>query len=136
MDPELLVDDEMEPDPELNRITNAVLGAAFEVHSTLGPGYEERIYENALAIEFRRRGIAFLRQVVFPVMYKGEQVGKGRLDFLVEDRVVIELKAVEAIAPLFVSQTISYLKATHRRLALILNFNVRKLKDGIRRIAY
>jgi GxxExxY protein len=135
MDPDLLVDEEMEPDPELNRITNMILGAAFEVHTELGPGYGESIYENALASEFRRRGIHFVRQPVFPVLYKGELVGEGRLDFLVEDQVVLELKAVESLSSLFTSQVISYLKATGRRLALLLNFNVRRLKDGIRRIA-
>jgi GxxExxY protein len=136
MDPELVIDEEMEPDPELNRITNAILGAAFEVHTELGPGYGESIYENALASEFRRRGIRFVRQAVFPVLYKGEVVGEGRIDFLVEDEVVLELKAVESLTSLFMSQVVSYLKATSRRLALLLNnFNVRRLKDGIRRIA-
>jgi GxxExxY protein len=136
MDDEVLVDEEMEPDPELNRITNLILGAALEVHKELGPGYQEIIYENALELEFRRRGIRYRRQVRFDVRYKGERVGDGRLDFLVEEAVVVELKAVEQLSSLFTAQVIAYLKATGKRLALLLNFNTRRLKDGIRRIAH
>ena len=83
MDPELIVDDEMEPDPLLNEVTNAVLGAAFDVHSELGPGYQEVIYANALELEFRRRGIRYAREVRFSVSYKGDEVGKGCVDFVV-----------------------------------------------------
>ena len=92
MDPELVVDDDMEPDPALNDVTNRILGAAFAVHSELGPGYSESICESAMAIEFRRRGIAFQRQVSFPVLYCGEVVGEMRADFLVENVVLVELK--------------------------------------------
>jgi GxxExxY protein len=135
MDPELLVDDEMQPDPRLNEVTNAILGAAFEVHTELGPGYQEEIYANALEIEFKRRGIQFRRECRFDVLYKGEQVGRGRIDFIVEESVLVELKAVETLTPVFTAQVISYLKATKLRLALIINFNVRRLKDGIKRVA-
>jgi GxxExxY protein len=128
-------DDVDEPDPELNRISNAIIGAAIEVHRLLGPGYQESVYENALAIEFTHRGIRYVRQHPFQVFYKGEMVGEGRLDFLVEDKVVVDLKAVIELHPLFTSQIISYLRATHRKLGIILNFNVRKLTDGIKRIA-
>ncbi len=131
----ILVDENMEPDPQLNQITNLVLGACIEVHRQLGPGYFESTYENALACEFRLRNIKFVRQVTFPVMYKGEQVGKGRIDFVVEGAVIVEIKSVEALSPLFTAQVISYLKATGISLALLINFNVRKLTDGIKRIA-
>jgi len=125
-----------QPDPQLNTITGAVIGAAVEVHRVLGPGFRELVYENALAVEFRHRGISFQRQVAFPVMYRGEQVGEDRLDFLVENRLVVELKAVEVVPPLFISQVISYLSASGRKIALLINFNVRRLVDGIKRIAY
>ena len=135
MSPDFTIDEEMEPDPELNKITNAILGAAFEVHTILGPGYDESIYEKALAVEFRLRGIRFVRQATFPVMYKGEQVGKGRVDFLVENEVIVELKAVESLTPLFTSQVISYMKMTTKHLTLLINFNVPRLKEGIKRVA-
>ena len=135
MDPELVIDDEMEPDPRLNEVTNAILGAGFEVHSVLGPGYQEVIYANALELEFKKRGIRYEREVKFAVAYKGEEVGKGCVDFIVEGCVIVELKAVEALGPLFTAQVISYLKALNLKLALLLNFNVRRLRDGIKRVA-
>ena len=131
---EAFVDEEMEPNPERNRITNLIIGAAIAVHKELGPGHLESVYENAMAIEFNARNIRFVRQAAFPIMYRNEQVGEGRVDFLVEDTVVVELKAVESINPLHIAQSISYLKITKKRLVLILNFNVKKLVDGIRRI--
>jgi len=134
-DPDLYVDDDMEPDAELNRITNNIMGAAIAVHRELGPGYMESTYENSLALEFRARGIQFERQAVIPVLYRGEKVGEARVDFVVEQSVILELKAAESIAPIHVAQCVSYLKASRLRLAILLNFNVRKLKDGIRRIA-
>jgi GxxExxY protein len=134
-DQDILVDEEMEPDPDLNRITNSVLGAAIEVHRLLGPGFPESVYGKALVVEFRRRGIAFEAEHVIDVLYKGESVGCGKLDFLVEGKVIVEIKAVEQFSSLHTAQVISYLRATHLRLGLLLNFNVRLLKDGIRRIA-
>ena len=128
------VDEEMEGDPQLNRITNAIIGAAIAVHKELGPGYDEQTYENSLAIELGVRGIQFERQYPVTIYYRGQKVGDRRLDFLVEGTVVVELKAVEQLVGLFTSQTISYLKASKRPLALLINFNVRKLIEGIRRI--
>jgi GxxExxY protein len=130
-----LVDEEMEPDPELNRITNAIIGAAIAVHKELGPCHLESAYQRALEIELQHRRIPFQRQVPVALTYRGEVVGEGRLDFLVEGKVIVELKAVESIAPVFVSQVISYLKITKLKLGLILNFNVPMLTKGIRRIA-
>jgi GxxExxY protein len=129
------VDEEMEPDPELNRITNEIIGAAIEVHRLLGPGQLEIVYERSLAIEFTRRGIPFLRQHPIDVYYKGERVGSGRLDFLVYGKVILDVKAVESYTRTFTAQMIFYLRTTEKKLGLIINFNVGLLKDGIRRIA-
>jgi GxxExxY protein len=129
------LDEEGEPDPELNRLTNAIIGAAIEVHRILGPGHLESVYEEALAIEFERRGIVAARQVPIEIQYKGQPVGKGRLDFLVEGRVVLDTKAVEALAPIHTAQVISYLRITRHKLALLINFNVKVLKEGIKRVA-
>ena len=136
MDIDLIMDEIDEPNPALNRITNAILGTAFEVHTALSCGFQEAIYQKALAIEFRLRGIKFVSQARFPVLYKGQVVGEGIVDFLIEDSVIVELKAVEALNSLFTAQVISYLKASNNRLGLLINFNVRRLKDGIKRIAY
>jgi GxxExxY protein len=132
---ECYVDDEMEPDPELNQLTNVIIGAAIEVHTQLKAGLLEALYEQALAIEFKRRNIPFLRQVAVPVHYKGELIGQHRLDFLVAGKVVVELKAVEQFAPIHTAQMICYLRISKIKLGLIINFNVRALKDGIKRIA-
>ena len=132
---EEFVDEEMEPNPVLNRLTNAIIGAATEVHRQLGPGHLESVYENALAIEFMQRGIEAARQVPVEVYYKGEQVGAGRLDFLVEGQVIVDVKAVECLAPIHTAQMISYLRITEHKLSLLINFNVKLLKDGIKRIA-
>lgn len=132
---DILVDDEMEPDPELSRITSAILGAAIEVHRSLGPGFPESVYHKALSIEFTRRSISFQPQCPVQVVYRNELVGEGKIDFLVEGKVIVEIKTVEALAPIHTAQVISYLRATHHRLGLLINFNVRRLKDGIKRIA-
>jgi GxxExxY protein len=134
-DIEQVIDDEMEPDPELNRITNTVIGAAIAVHKELGPCHLEAAYQRAMEIEMKHRGIRFRRQVQVILNYRGEVVGEGFLDFLVEEKVIVDLKAADAIAPAFVKQMISYLKMTKLRLGLIINFNVPILVNGIRRIA-
>jgi GxxExxY protein len=121
--------------PELNAITNGIIGAAIEVHRQLGAGLMESLYENALAIEFRLRGISFTRQVPIAVAYKGEPIGETRLDVVVAGRVVVELKAVESLAAVHRAQMICYLKITKHKLGILINFNVPVLKDGIRRIA-
>ena len=123
-----------EPDPELNALATDVLGAALELHKRLGPGLDEGTYENALDIEFRLRDIAFQRQVWIDVEYKGEVVGRRRLDFLVADRLIVEIKAVEELTELHKAQVYTYLKLTNLHLGLLINFDVRILKDGIKRI--
>ena len=129
------VDEEMEPDPELNRITNAVYRCRDQVHRVLGPGFLESVYQKALEREFELRGIQFVPQQRIAVDYKGTEVGEGWLDFLIEQKVVVEIKAVDTLAPIHNAQVISYLRTTHHRLALLINFNVKLLKDGIKRIA-
>lgn len=136
MSEDLHLDFEDEPDPAFNRWTNAVIGAAIEVHNRLGPGHLESAYCNAMAIEMRLREIPFDREAPINLTYKGEIVGEGRLDFLVARCLVLEIKAVESLAPIHTAQVISYLKVTGHRLALLINFNVRSLRDGLKRVAH
>ncbi|MDB5323439.1 MAG: hypothetical protein JWN40_5070 [Phycisphaerales bacterium] len=123
-----------EPSEEANRIANAVIGAAIEVHRLLGPGQKESIYKAAMCIELRLREIPFQCEVPIKLVYKGEPVGSGQVDLIVANLVVVELKAVEQIAAVHVSQAISYLRLTGLRLALLINFNVAVLKEGIKRV--
>jgi GxxExxY protein len=129
------IDEDMEPNPELNALTNAIIGAAIEVHRGLGAGLLELLYENALAHEFTLRNIPFVRQVPVVVTYKQHVIGETRLDFLVAGKVIVEIKAVDAIHPVHRAQLMCYLKVTGHKLGLLINFNVPVLKDGIRRIA-
>jgi GxxExxY protein len=119
----------------LNQITNAVIGACIAVHRELGPAYSEEIYEAALALEFDARGISYSRQHEIEVVYRGHVVGRGRIDFLVEQHVVLEIKAVDQLGPIHTAQVISYLRTTCGRLGLLVNFRTKMLKDGIKRIA-
>ena len=114
-------------------ITEKIIGAAIEVHRVLGPGYVEKIYETALAHEFRLRGIGFENQFHVQVPYKEVIAGKHRLDFVVEDSVAVELKAVTRILDTHEAQTLSSMKATNLHVGLLLNFNVKKLVDGLKR---
>ncbi len=124
-----------EPIPkEVERWGKALLDAAFEVHSILGPGFLERIYEDALDYELTLRGVPFERQKAIAVPYKNLQIEGQRLDLLISGLVIAEIKAVEAIHPIHEAQLISYLKATNLRLGFILNFHVQRFRDGIRRI--
>jgi GxxExxY protein len=126
----------MEPSKELDGLANSVIGAAIEVHRHLGPGYLESVYEEALGIELSERKISFHRQYPISVVYKGKTVGEGKLDLLVENQLVVELKAVETLLPVHKAQVISYLKATNLHLGLLINFNVSVVRDGIQRIIY
>lgn len=123
-----------EPHKKLDQLTHAVIGAAIEVHRHLGPGYLEAVYEEALAVELELLGIPFRRQVVIHVDYKGHKVGEGKIDLIVNESLVVELKAVETLLSLHSAQVISYLKATGHHLGLLINFNVPMLKDGIKRV--
>jgi GxxExxY protein len=122
------------PGAELDELARRVIGAAIEVHRHLGPGFLEAVYEEARSVEFRLRGILFERQKVIAVGYKEVSVGEGRLDFLIGGRLIVELKAIEGLAPIQKAQVISYLKAAHLHLGLLINFNVPVLKDGLQRI--
>jgi GxxExxY protein len=119
----------------LNSLTEQVIGCAIEVHRELGPGLLESAYDGAFCLELALRQLKFLRQLESPVAYKGHVVGTYRLDFLVEDSLVVELKSVERLEYVYVSQVLTYLKGTGKRLGLILNFNVPVMKAGIRRVA-
>jgi GxxExxY protein len=119
-----------------NMISGAIIGAAIEVHKHLGPGLLESAYEECLAHEMSLRGIPFERQKPLPVIYKGTQLDCGyRLDFLVEESVVVELKAIDKLLPIHQAQAITYLKLTRCKLALLLNFNVQLMRNGIKRVA-
>ena len=118
----------------INRISHNVIGAAIEVHRQLGPGLLESAYRECLAREFTLRGIPFEREKPIRLEYKGIVLEAGyRLDFLVADCVVIELKAIEALAPVHDAQLITYLRLGGWRLGLLINFNVPVLKSGIHR---
>lgn len=126
----------IEPSAELDSLAHRVIGAAIEVHGVLGPGFLESVYEEALCIELTLRGIPFARQVPIGAHYKGQWVGEARLDLLVDEKLVVELKATEKLAPIHVAQILSYLKTSRLHLGLIVNFNVTLLRLGIRRVIH
>jgi GxxExxY protein len=120
---------------EINELTNKVIGAAIEVHKTLGPGLLESTYEKCLCQEFRLRGIPFANQVPLPVVYKGKKLDCGyQMDLVVGDSVILELKSCEKIEPIYHAQLLTYLKLSGFKLGLLLNFNVPVMRDGIRRM--
>jgi len=124
-----------EPSPKkLDGLAKSVIDAAIEVHRQLGPGFLESVYEEALAVELTVREIPFERQKSIAVSYKGRVVGDGRIDLLVAGELLVELKAVEALAPIHKAQVISYLKASGHQLRLLINFNVPLLHLGIQRV--
>lgn len=118
-----------------NVLTHLIIGAAIEVHRILGPGLLESVYEAALCFELRDRGLEVQRQVLVPVLYKGLELKTGiRLDLRVENRVVVEVKSVEHLHEVHRAQLLTYLKLTHARIGLLFNFNVKFIRDGMRRI--
>jgi GxxExxY protein len=124
----------IEPPREVDVNANAIIGAALEVHRILGPGFLEAVYTEAMAVELAFRGIRFEQQRPVGLRYKGQPVGEGRLDFLIDDGLVLELKAVDKLLPIHHAQVLSYLKSTGCQLGLLINFNERLLRDGIRRV--
>ncbi len=121
----------------INGLTEEIIGAAIEVHKVLGPGLLESAYEECLAHELKLRGIAFERQRPLPVAYKDVQLDCGyRLDFLVEQVVVVELKAVEILLPIHEAQMLTYLKLGGWSVGLLINFNVPALRRGIKRFVH
>jgi GxxExxY protein len=120
-------------DLEINEITEKIIGSAIEVHRRLGPGLLEHAYEEALCIEFQLQGVDYQRQVAAPLTYKGRAIGEYRVDLLVEDAVVVEIKSVERHDPVFEAQVLTYLRMTGKKVGLLMNFNSRLLKNGIKR---
>jgi GxxExxY protein len=115
-------------------LTEGIIGAAIEVHQQLGPGLLESVYEECLCQELRLRNIPFLAQVELPIIYKGRETGgKYRIDLIVADEVVVELKAVERLLSVHEAQLLTYLKLTGKRVGLVINFNVSVLHRGIMR---
>jgi GxxExxY protein len=126
----------MPPSADADAFARVIVDAAFKVHSALGPGLLETVYEHCLDHELRKRGLKVERQVPVPIVYDGERLDAGlRLDMLVGETVVVEIKAVERDNPVFRAQLLTYLKLTGRQLGLLINFNVPLIKDGIRRLA-
>ena len=119
---------------QINKITERIIGCAIEVHRVLRCGLFEAIYRSALAIEFDAAGLSYTREVSVPALYKGRLLGSYRLDFIVEDSVILEVKSVERMNPVFETQVITYLGLTKKRVGLLINFNSRLLKDGVQRI--
>jgi GxxExxY protein len=121
--------------PRVNKITGAVISAAMKVHSHLGPGLLESAYEACLAHELRKQGLRVAQQVGLPVVYDGEKIDLGyRIDLIVEDVVVVEIKSVEAINPVHQAQLLSYIRLSGRSVGLLINFHVAHLRDGIKRM--
>lgn len=120
---------------ETNEISGAIIEAAMRVHTSLGPGLLESAYEICLLHELRKRNFKVKSQMSLPIMYDGIKIDVGyRLDLIVEDAVIVELKAVERILPIHQAQLLSYLKLSGRKLGLLINFNVIHLRDGIKRV--
>lgn len=120
---------------ELNRITQTIIGAAIEVHKNLGPDLLESAYETCLAFELAERGVEVERQKPLPLKYKGVNLDCGyRLDLLVDGKVILEIKAVDEMNPVYNAQLLSYLKLTKCKIGLLINFNVPKVTNGITRI--
>jgi GxxExxY protein len=118
----------------LNKLTEKIIGAAIEVHRHLGPGLLESAYETCLSYELEQQGLTVERQKALPLVYKDIQLDQGyRIDLLVEHKVVVELKVVEQLTPVHEAQLLSYLKFSGCPIGLLFNFNVKVLKDGIRR---
>lgn len=119
---------------ELERIGKIVVDSAYSVHVKLGPGLLEKVYEVCFCYELSKRGLSYKRQTDIPIQYDGLRFEEGlRLDVLVEDCVICELKAIETVNPVWEAQILSHLKLTGNRLGYLINFNVVKFKDGIRR---
>ena|ERR1700690_258198 len=123
--------------PQVERVGKAVLDAAFKVHTALGPGLLESVYETVLAYEIRKSNLHVATQVSVPIIYDGTTLEPGlRLDLLVEKCVIVELKSVESMNPVYEAQLMTYLRLSGVRLGFLINFNAPHLKDGIKRFVY
>jgi len=124
---------------EINDLTGIIISSAIEVHKHLGPGLVEKVYEKALVHELELRGIKAESQIAVPIMYKGVDLSQDdekplRLDILVNDTIVVELKSVEEMKPLYGKQLLTYLKLMNKHIGLLINFNVPRLVDGVERV--
>jgi GxxExxY protein len=118
-----------------NELSNQILGAAIEVHEALGPGLLESVYESALRAELHARGIESRRQIELPLFYKGQRLdGALRVDLLVSDLVIVEVKSVEQFAEIHRAQLLTYLRLANKRLGLLINFNATTLRNSVRRV--
>ena len=121
---------------DINKLTGEVIGAAIEVHKILGPGLLESVYEQCLCREMELRGIPHENQKKMPVIYKGVEIDSGyRLDIVITDKLIVELKACDSLLPIHEAQLLTYLKLTGTKFGLLINFNVPLLRDGIKRMA-
>ena len=118
----------------LNKISERIIGCAIEVHRNLGPGLLENIYENALCVEFESKRLNFARQVIAPAFYKNRNVGEYRIDILVENEIIVELKVTDKDHEIHKAQLLTYLRLMDKKLGLLINFNKKFLRDGIKRI--
>jgi len=123
-----------EPPKEMDALARTVIGIGIEVHRELGPGLPEEAYEGAMCVEFDSRGILYERQKLVEIVYKGVVVAKGRIDLLVEGKLIVEVKSCDTLIAVHRMQVIAYLKIIKQMLGLLMNFNVPVLKDGIRRV--
>lgn len=124
------------PNDSLRELTQKIIGCAIEVHRQLGPGLLEGTYEAAICVELRDAGLSFAQQTIVPVMYKGREIGEYKPDLVVEDAVIVEIKSVARHDPVFEAQVLTYLRVTGKRIGLLINFNSRLLKDGIKRFVF
>ena len=122
---------------EINLLTEKIIGCTIEVHKELGSGLLESVYHQCLEYEFMEHGIRYEREVSIPIKYKNVELDAGfRADFIVEDTIILELKAVETMLPVHEAQLLTYLKVTGKKVGLLLNFNVPVMKEGIRRMVH
>jgi GxxExxY protein len=120
---------------EINQLSGSIVDAALRIHMKLGPGLLESVYRQCLAIEFQQRGLRCASEVPLPIIYSGHRIESAyRLDLIVEDLIIVEVKAIEHILPVHKAQLLSYLRLTEKKLGLLLNFNVPRMRDGIYRI--
>ncbi len=124
------------PGEQDNELTEAVIGAAIEVHRHLGPGFHERTYHRAMMIELQERGIAYQSEVPVKLTYKGRTIGDGKIDLLIEQQLVLELKAAEANPKKYTRQAVAYLRASNLRLGLVINFESEVLHKGVCRVVH
>lgn len=118
-----------------SKITQEIIGAAIEVHKDVGPGLLESAYESCLCHELDLRGIPYKRQLDMPVVYKGLEIEKAyRIDILVQESVVVELKVIDALLPVHEAQLLTYMRFSHKNLGLLINFRTKLLKEGVKRL--